>query len=65
MIPQNFDIASSLFLIKTILTQVVYLNCYLRYADNTLMAESEGALRTLLMRVKEEWKSWKTQHSKF
>ena len=37
----------------------------LRYADNTiLMAESEE-LKSLLMRVKEEWKSWfKTQHSK-
>ena len=35
----------------------------LRYADDTIMmAESE--LKSLLMRVKEEWKSWlKTQHS--
>ena len=31
----------------------------LRYADDTtLMAESEGELKSLLMKVKEEWKSW-------
>ena len=38
---------------------------HFRYADNTtLMAESEE-LKSLLMKVKEEWKSWlKTQHSK-
>ena len=39
----------------------------LRYAaDTTVMAESEEALKSLLMRVKEESeKSWlKTQHSK-
>ena len=38
----------------------------LRYADDTtLMAESEGELKSLLMNVKQEWKSWlKTQHSK-
>ena len=37
-----------------------------RYADDTtLMAESEEELKSLLMKVKEEWKSWlKTQHSK-
>ena len=37
----------------------------LRYADdNTLMAESEEELKSLLMKVKGEWKSWlKTQHS--
>ena len=37
----------------------------LRYADDlTLMAESKE-LKRLLMKVKEEWKSWlKTQHSK-
>ena len=37
----------------------------LRYADDTtLMAESEE-LKSLLMKVKVEWKSWlKTQHSK-
>ena len=37
----------------------------LRYADDTtLMAESEEQLKSLLMKVKEEWKSWlKTQHS--
>ena len=35
----------------------------LRYA--TLMAESEEELKSLLMKVKGEWKSWfKTQHSK-
>ena len=36
----------------------------LRYADDpTLMAESEQ-LTSLLMKVKEEWKSWlKAQHS--
>ena len=35
-----------------------------RYADDpTLMAESEEEMNTLLMKVKEEWKSWlKTQH---
>ena len=39
---------------------------HLRYADDTtLKAESEEELKSLLMRVKEEWKSWlKTQHSK-
>ena len=37
----------------------------LRYADDTtLMAESNEELKSLLMKVKEEWKSWlKTQHS--
>ena len=31
----------------------------LRYADDTtLMAESEEELKNLLMKVKEEWKSW-------
>ena len=37
-----------------------------RYADDTiLMAESEEELKSLLMKVKEEWKSWlKAQHSK-
>ena len=36
----------------------------LRYADDTtLMAESEGELKSLLIKVK-EWKSWlKAQHS--
>ena len=38
----------------------------LRYADDTtLMEESEEELKSLLMKVKGEWKSWlKTQHSK-
>ena len=38
----------------------------LRYVDDTtLTAESEEELKSLIMRVKEEWKSWlKTQHSK-
>ena len=38
----------------------------LRYANDTsLMAESEEELNSLLMKVREEWKSWfKTQHSK-
>ena len=37
----------------------------LRYADDTiLMAEREEELKSFLMKVKEEWKSWfKTQHS--
>ena len=37
----------------------------LRYADDTtLMAGSKEELKNLLMKVKEEWKSWlKTQHS--
>ena len=37
----------------------------LRYADDTtLMAESEEELKSLLMKVKEEWKSWlKVQNS--
>ena len=37
----------------------------LRYADDTtLMAESEEELKSLLMKVKGEWKGWlKTQHS--
>ena len=37
----------------------------LRYADDTtLMAESEEELKSLLMKVKEEWKIWlKAQHS--
>ena len=36
----------------------------LRYADNTnLMVENEE-LKSLLMKVKDKWKSWfKTQHS--
>ena len=38
----------------------------LRYTDDTtLMAESKEELKSLLMKVKEEWKIWfKTQHSK-
>ena len=38
----------------------------LRYADDTtLMAESKEELKSLLMKVKEEWKSWlKIQHTK-
>ena len=38
----------------------------LRYvADTTLMAESKGKLKSLLMKVKESEKNWlKTQHSK-
>ena len=37
----------------------------LRYVDDsTLMAESEEELKSLLMKVKGEWKSWlKAQHS--
>ena len=37
----------------------------LRYADNTtLMAESEEELKSFLMKVRGEWKSWlKAQHS--
>ena len=37
----------------------------LRYADDTtLMGECEEELKSLLMKVKGEWKSWlKTQHS--
>ena len=37
----------------------------LRYSDDTtLMGESEEEIKSLLMKVKEEWKSWlKTQHS--
>ena len=37
----------------------------LRYADDTtLMAESEEELKSLLKKVKGEWKSWlKAQHS--
>ena len=37
----------------------------LRYADDTtLIAESEDELKSLLMKVKREWKSWlQTQHS--
>ena len=36
-----------------------------RYSDDTtLMTESEEELKSLLMKVKEEWKSWlKTHHS--
>ena len=36
-----------------------------RYADDTiLMAETEEELKSLLMKVKEEWKSWlKAQQS--
>ena len=38
---------------------------HLRYTDDTtLMAESEEDLKSLLMEVKVEWKSWlKAQHS--
>ena len=38
---------------------------YLRYADDTtLMSESEEELKSLLMKVKEERKTWlKAQHS--
>ena len=37
----------------------------LRYADDTtLMAQNEEELKSLLMKVKEEWKSWlETQHA--
>ena len=39
---------------------------HLRYADDTtLMAEKEEVLKSLVMKVKGEWKSWlKTQHLK-
>ena len=39
----------------------------LRYADETtFMAESEEELKSLLMKVQREWKSWlKTQHSEY
>ena len=38
----------------------------LTYADDTtLMAESKEELKSILMKVREEWKSWlKTQYSK-
>ena len=38
----------------------------LKYADDTtLMAENKEELKSLLIKVKEEWKSWlKIQHSK-
>ena len=38
----------------------------LRYADDTtLTAESKEDLKSLLMKMRGEWKSWlKTQHSK-
>ena len=36
----------------------------LRYADDTTLVAENEELRSLLMKVKEEWKSWlKTQHS--
>ena len=36
----------------------------LRYADDTLMAESEEELKSLLKSERGEWKSWlKAQHS--
>ena len=37
----------------------------LRYADDTtFMAESEEELKSLLMKMKEDWKNWlKAQHS--
>ena len=40
-------------------------NNNMRYADDTtLMGESEEKLKSLLLKVKEEWKSWlKNQHS--
>ena len=35
----------------------------LRYADDTTLMEESEELKSLLMKVKEEWKSWlKTQH---
>ena len=45
--------------------KIVGRNNNLRYADDTtLMAESEEELKSLLMKVKIEWKSWlKAQHS--
>ena len=37
---------------------------YVMTDDTTLMAESEEELKSLLMKVKGEWKSWlKAQHS--
>ena len=37
----------------------------LRYADNTTLKAESEELKSLLMKMKEEWKSWlKTQHSK-
>ena len=36
----------------------------LRYADDTTLMEESEELKSLLMKVKGEWKSWlKTQHS--
>ena len=45
--------------------KIAGINNNLRYTDDTtLMAESEEELKSLLMKVKEEWKSWlETQHS--
>ena len=38
---------------------------YLWYADDTTLTAESKELKSLLMKVKEEWKSWlKTQHSK-
>ena len=44
--------------------KIAGINNNLRYTDDTtIMAESEE-LKSLLMKVKEEWKSWlETQHS--
>ena len=40
------------------------INNFIYADDTTLMAESKEELKSLLMKVKEEWKSWlKTQHS--
>ena len=40
-------------------------NINLKHAADTLMAEWEEELKSLLIKVKEEWKSWlKTQHLK-
>ena len=36
----------------------------LRYADDTTLMAENKELKSFLMKVKEEWKSWlKTQHS--
>ena len=40
------------------------INNFRHVVITTLMAESEEALKSLLMKVKEEWKSWlKAEHS--
>ena len=59
---QNAGLDESQVGIKIVRRYINNLRCA---DDTTVITESEKELKSILMRVKEEWKSWlETQHSK-